>query len=709
MKRRLAVALLATTALTAPTEAKAGPVVPFLSGFISALSPVYLGGAGLAGFGAGVAAGSATAGFLGTLGGKLLLGVGLSYLSQALMPKPRIPEPSERMANFAQPVSYAEWVLGRTRKGGPLGFTGFQNSTDVVTGTTGRKRHYSPIVAAHPCHQIVTHFLDEREVEIDANGLVTTAPMAGYYRIRPFLGQPGQTADAELVNAFAEVTAAFDFAALTGAHIWAKRPPQEKFSDIYPTGRQGAWTPVLDGHNGIYDPRTGSTGFTRNAALLMAFWITTILGQEVDWAEVAIEADVCDEVVTNGDGGTQPRWRIDGTISDDQEFEDQRAQMAAACDAWMYEREDGKVGFRVGRYVEPTITLTEADFLSVEISEGSSGRNAPTEVAARYVEPGNNWRESPSGAFVIDAGSRQVREEPSLYLVASHNQASRLNKRIARTKRAPYQVRGTLGLIGYKLRGHRFVRVQVLGLDLVCEVGEFWRNGGGLSFDLSANSVSASDFDFVAATEEPTRPVFEKVVSDDSVEAPTGLTGEAQDGGSILWIWDQQEASLTQQLRFRKSGTSDWQILSVPASQSTLTTSGLVDGESYEGQLRNRTSALRPSDWHPVAPITVAVVANSTPPAVHGAFSAALDGSDVDLTFTAPNDPNYYATRIYRTTGSTNFGDATLVRTEYGIPSNADSWTDTAPGSGTHRYWVEPINQSGVAGPKTGPQTVTIP
>ena len=31
MKRRLAVALLATTALTAPTEAKAGPVVPMSS------------------------------------------------------------------------------------------------------------------------------------------------------------------------------------------------------------------------------------------------------------------------------------------------------------------------------------------------------------------------------------------------------------------------------------------------------------------------------------------------------------------------------------------------------------------------------------------------------------------------------------------------------------------------------------------------------
>ncbi|MGR3452872.1 hypothetical protein [Pseudooceanicola sp.] len=708
MKRSLAIALLASTALTVPSPAKAGPVLPFISGFIASISPVYLGGAGLAGFGAGVAAGTATAGFLGTIGGRLLLSAGLSFLSQALTPKPRIPEPSERMGNFAQPVSYAEWVLGRTRKGGPLGFTGFQDSTDVVTGTKGKKRHYSPIIAAHPCHQIVTHYLDEREAEIDSDGLVTTAPMAGYYRIRAFLGQAGQTADPEMMNAFDEITSSFDFAGLTGAHIWAKRPPQDKFSEVYPTGGQGAWTPVLDGHDGIYDPRTDTSGFTRNAALLMAFWITTILGQQVDWDEVAAEADICDLVVTNGDGGTQPKWRIDGTLSDDQEFEEQRAQMAAACDAWMYEREDGKVGFKVGRYIEPTVTLTQDDFLSVELAEGSTGRNAPTEVAAKYVEPANNWRESPSGAYVIAPGARQVREEPALYLVASHNQAARLNKRIAKTKRAKYQVRGTIGLMGYFLRGHRFVRVQVLGLDVVCEVGELWRNEGGLSFDLVANSVEPEDFDFTAASEEPARPVFEKVVSDDAVNVPTGLAGTAQDGASILWQWDTQDDSLTQQLRMRKAGTTDWQILSIQAGQSQWLATGLVDGQAYEAQIRNRTSALRSSDWAPVAPVTVVVVANSTAPAALEAFTATLDGTSVDLTFTAPNDANYYATRIYRATDSTDFADATLVRTEYGIPSNADSWTDAGPGPGDQSYWAEPINASGVAGTKTGPETVTI-
>ncbi|WP_276716859.1 hypothetical protein [Pseudooceanicola nitratireducens] len=719
MKRKLLIlSLLASTAMTAPTQAKATPpVLGFIQGIAASIagSAVLGGTVASAGFLTGVSAGALGAGFFGTLGGRILLSLGLSYLSQALMPRPSVPEPSATLANFAQPVSYAETVYGRCRKGGPLGFTGFNAVADVVTGAAGAKRHYSPILAAHSCHQIVTHFLDEREVELDANGTVITPPMANWYRIRPFLGQPGQTADATLVNSFAEVTSAFDFAGLAGAHIWAARPPQDQFSAIYPTGRQGAYTPVIDGKDTIYDPRSDATGFTRNAGLILADWILG-MGQSVDWDEVAAEADASDVVVTNGDGGTQPKWRLDGKLSDDQEFEDQRAQLAAGCDAWMYERADGKVGFRVGRYIEPTVTLTQEDFLSVEFTEGGWGRDAPTEVAAKYIEPNNNWREAPSAPYVIESGERQVREEPSLYMVSSHNQASRLNKRIAKVKRPKYQFRGTLGLMGYFLRGHRFVRVQALGIDAVFEVGELWRNEGGISFDIVANSVEADDFEFVAALEEPDRPVFAKVENDDTITVPTGLAGSAQDGGSILWSWDDQDPSLTQQLRIRKSGESDWLIIDVPAEQAYQLTSGLVDGETYEAQTRNRTPALRSSDWAPGAPIAVQAVANSTPPVAHADFTATLNGSDVELVFTAPNDPNYYATRIYRALDSTYFADAALIHTEYGIPSNADGYTDPTPAAGNQSYWVVPINQSGkpdedgtLPGTGTGPEIVAVP
>src|SRR5690606_10214303 len=109
-------------------------------------------GAAAASFTSAVVGSAAAAGFsvgsflTGTIGGKLILSLGLSALSQALTRRRQTP-PSERFVNLAQPVSYAEWVIGRTRKGGPLGFTGFATGNDAVTGQSGAKRHYSPVVA----------------------------------------------------------------------------------------------------------------------------------------------------------------------------------------------------------------------------------------------------------------------------------------------------------------------------------------------------------------------------------------------------------------------------------------------------------------------------------------------------------------------------------------------------------------------------------
>ena len=89
-------------------------------------------------------------------------------------------------------------------------------------------------------------------------------------------------------------------------------------------------------------------------------------------------------------------------------------------------------------------------------------------------------------------------------------------------------------------------------------------------------------------------------------------------------------------------------------------------------------------------------------------FGVSGTTSDVTVTFTAPNDAHYFGTRIYRATNSTNFVDAALIHTEYGIPSDGDTYIDPAPGYATFSYWAEPINGSGVAGTLSGPQSVLI-
>lgn len=705
MKRQLCfAALMATTALIAQPVQAQPAVVGFVQGIAAGIagSAVLGGSLGAAGFVSGIAAST----FFGsTLVGRLLVSLASSAILAALAPKPQVPPPSALLANYAQPISYQERGYGTVRKGGPKGFTGF----------TSDKRHYTVLIAAHSTRGPVAHNLDRREVAIDGSGDVQTEPMYGYGKIRTYTGKVGQTTDPDLLAAFPEITAAHDYAGLSYGAITAARPPQSVFTQVYPNSREWEYNPVWDMHDEIYDPRTGVYDWTDNWALCFAHELVNYFGQEVDWDDVAIEAGHCDQLVTNGEGGQQPRWTFNRYFRDDQSYDEVQAQFLGAADGFVFERPDGKVGFYCGRWIEPTITLTEQDFIAVNVSEGKPGELDPNEFLGQYVEPANGYLETPTAVLEFPDGTLPRRDEIQLFGADSHNQAVRALSRYTKSKRARYAIQGTIKMIGYEVMTQRFVNFHhtELGMEFPIEVRKLVRNGDGLTFNIEAESTSREDFEgFVAATDEPPRPSYNEVASDDAVDLAVGLTGMAEDstGGTaaILWDWPDQKDSLTQDIRVRKSG-GQWEEFKIPEGQSFFRQTGLADGTTYEAQVRNKTAAFRSSDWRPVAPVSVLAVANSVAPAALADFDATAMGSNVNIDITAPNDPVYFATRIYRGT-TTTFGDATVVRTEYGNPSSPDSWQDTPPAPGTYYYWGEPINQSGIGEPlnRSGPESAMV-
>ena len=722
-KRVLLAALLSTTLLATP--AKADPVTAFVGGFLNALGAgTYLASAAVGAWGAGFTAASWLAG-----GGFLsqVLSVGLSALSQGLMSTPKVASPSDRMVNWAQPVSYMEVMHGRVRKGGPLALSA-ASKTPVVnpTGTDKRaKRHYGVLIAAHSTLGPVQHYLDKWPVEVDGAGFVTTEPVNAREGSEPWLtrhwhgsirahtGQPGQVVDAIWDAVFAEVSSTDDFAGLSYAALYAARPKDNAFSRIYPSGKEWTYTAVWDGSDTVYDPRSDSYGWSNNAALVIAD-LAQRYGRAVDWDEVAAEADVSDQLVTNRSGGTQKRWTINITTDTSMGWEAVRAELQKACDAFFFERRDGKLGFKVGYYSAPTVTLTAADFISLTVRNRDWGADVIGQVVIRYVEPARDYEEEVTGAIVADPDG--ARHEEPCGAIDSHNQAWRVGWRWLTTARPEYAITGTIKAIGYECMEERFLRIQhaELGLDAVVEVGKLGRTGGSHTFSLDAVSVEPGDFAPDAMTLEPPRPLRVKIVEEGEVSPPESLSGSAIEGtgGAALieWTWPAQPDDVVQQLRIRApgAGIDGWQIVDAGDDQSSLVSAGLVDGAAYEAQVRNRTPGGRVSVWAPEDPIVVTAVAESDPPGTMAAFGGALAGSDVALTFTAPNDAAYAAARIYRATGSTSFGDAALIHTEFGAPNLADTYTDIGPGVGAHRYWCEPINASGIAGPRSGPVTVTV-
>ena len=302
MRRRVFAVALATTMLT-PIAADAEPVSAFIAGYQSFFSSGFaLSGAvgGAAGGAAGFAftAGAGLASIGQTLVGRVVLSIGLSALVSGLTPQVSVPKPSARMVSFAEPVSYAKHVFGECRVSGPIGFTGAKSG----------RRYYVPILAAHPVDSVLQHWIDEYTCGVDAaitdvdtanilssgeSGAYTAPAVLGTTRkeagrIDFFDGGAAQVAHPGLVDKFAEVTTEWDFAGLAGAVLWARRVGAERFSEVYPRGREWSYSAVLRGWNQIYDPRDGSTGYTNNAALVIAHWAVAVLGHAVDWDAVAI-------------------------------------------------------------------------------------------------------------------------------------------------------------------------------------------------------------------------------------------------------------------------------------------------------------------------------------------------------------------------------------------------------------------------------------
>ena len=746
-RRIVFAALLSTTALVAPHQAKAEPVTLFFQGIAAALGAYGATGAAVGTALGGAAALGVTVGtfLFGSFAGRLLLSLGLAALAGSLQEGFSLPKPSQQYGNFAQPITPMERVYGEVKKGGPFNFR-----SGIVNG----RRYMGVTICAHPSEGPVAHFLDLKQVElaagseydgqIDDGDVITVpylnldgeTPQPSFVNLRYYTGGPGQVADPVHVADFADFTAAHDFAGHSHVAFYANRVGQEDLLKIYKTGQEPVYSALWRGWNEIYDPRDDSTGYSNNWALCFAHELVNIWGMSVDWDRVAVEADACDVLVTNGDGGSQKTWTFNHTMSDDQDFAAVLAQFLSAADGYVWQRPDGKVDFYAGRWIAPTLTLEAEDFLSLQVVEGDIGLNPTTEYVAEYREPANDWRETPSGSWVVDEDSPRIAKSFALYPINSNNQAQRVLKPLAAADRARYKASGTIGLIGYELIGgrdndaggteglaHRFVHLRhpILGDDPVpFEVTKVESNAGGNTFTVELVYADEEGRSFVAATEETAPPSYNNSDISDSDPLPeiTDLAGQAVSGTGgvpqIDWTWTNPGEGVEPQLRLRQQGGEWFQVL--PGNVESYLMTGLLDGATYEGQVRGRSAGAQVSAWKPDTPVSVEAVANTTAPGAHvsSSFSVSESAGDVTLEFEAPNDANYYATRIMRAdyaeayTGPYDIGDASLVRLEYGLPGSVDTWVDESLSAGNYAYWIVPINASGVEGPATGEETTDV-
>lgn len=339
------------------------------------------------------------------MGGSMLL----SVAAQALMPGPKV---ADRTVSLRAPVAPRDLIYGRARKGGVIVFL-------HGSGNKNQHLHLVMVLAAHQVKSIGAIYFDGEEA-VDAAG-VAQGRWSGRVATEKRLGAADQTAFAGLVSALPDKWTTEH--RLRGcAAIYLRLTYNQ---DAFPGGIPNI-TVDIEGKDDILDPRTGVRGYTENAALCLADYMSLNLygiGAQIG-AEDGIASDdlieaanICDEAVPLAGGGSEPRYSCNGTITVSETPKTVIEGLLSAM-AGRAAYQSGAWHLHAGAYRIPDVALGPGDIregglaLTTRVSMAQN-HNA---VRGQFVSPENDWQPDDFPAYesatylAEDGGERRYRD-----------------------------------------------------------------------------------------------------------------------------------------------------------------------------------------------------------------------------------------------------------------------------------------------------------
>lgn len=459
------------------------------------------------------------------------------------------PQPENGQAVIRQAIAARRSGYGRQRLGGVYVLYEASDSgasVDIIA------LHHGEIDAFE------RYWIGDIEVTVDGGNLVQHAE---YFRVggSPVMaittkrGLPSETAHALATGQVPTIwTANHRGDGIASLCIVAASVAEDKFAKAYPNGQ--TITPTVAARlQKPYDPRTETSAWTANSALCLAHYLTSPHGAGLDWDRViapAIDlwiaaADICDEAVPLKAGGTQPRYQVHGTYSHDDPPSEVIKALLSTMDGWLWQRPDGSIGIRAGRYEEPTVTITAEHIRSYSLQLGEAIERSVTEIKASYIDQSQDFAAAEADPWVLgDVYARVGRSLPvdvDLSWVGHHAQARRLMKREASRQSAFAQGTITTDLAGLNAIGERYIRIELDELgdprlaSLIVEVTD-------LSIDLmSGATISWRAADplidlWTAASEEGTAPGTLGTYTPAATEPPDDLVGDTVSAGGVIYL-----------------------------------------------------------------------------------------------------------------------------------------------------------------------------
>lgn len=591
----LLIGLIALALTLVPGQAHAGPI--FTAIFVAI---------GMSAFWAGVASAIVTT----------IISMAISYAVSSLL-KPSSSARTrgdgtqqpviDNKINVRQPTAPRQVIYGEARVGGVFGFMHTTNSNKYL--------HVVILMAGHEVHQFAQVWIGDEafvtyenagsavdgDLVIDVNGFVPSpSQFAGKVRVRPFKGAPGQTIDADLLSECSDVLTSGDtFAGMAGLYVRLEFD-QAIFRDIPNI------TAVIKGKKDIFDPRTDTTGWSVNSALIAANYLCDpVYGLGVDYAtgidEAALiaAANACDEQVDLAAGGQQSRFESYGSFkSSDTPKEVLGRLLGAMRGRAPFDGERWRI--LAGVYQTPTITLTLNEIRpgGVKIQTLTSRRDRFNAVKGIYIDPVRFWQEADFPPVVSDSYATIDGESIYRDIMLPFTRHAAMAQRIAKIDLllSRHELRVTLrcNLSAWRVQAGDTVYVTLERYGWTSKVFEvrstsFSVEDNALCVDLELAETSAEAYDWATSEEVEVDPNDGTTGPDaNTVAPPTNLTvtEETYSTGAgsgvksrLLIDWDPSPDGflLAYQVEMKLQSVTDWDQTHILGRTATTETHWTVE------------------------------------------------------------------------------------------------------------------------------------
>jgi len=552
--------------------------------------------------------------------------------------KPDTPFDAEakgRSRMLRSPVSPHRVIYGRAQVSGTMVY-------GTVTGDDPKYLHMVIVLSGRELTSIGQIYLNDKPIlaeEEDANGNVIAGDYANHVRIKRHLGSPDQLADADLVAEMGGVEWTNDHRLRGRAYIYVRLKQNR---EVFATGVPNIKADV-QGH-AVYDPRSGQTVWSDNAALCALDYLRWSGGigspdSEIDMASWIAAANACDEAVSLG-GSTQPRYTCNGTFTVDRQpiavLEEIKSAMAGAV-VWTMGHWEGYAGVAA----PATGAISESDFrgsIQYRNKPGRDGRfNA---VRGTFTDPQDHWQPTDfvqvaNALYQQEDGGEAIYRDIALPFTTNRIEAQRIAKVELETHRQgltatlrlklgpglklkPWQVVTvtvpTLGWNGkrFRIRDWQLVPEDDGALGVDVQVQEYadaaydWNMGQATDRDLAPNTNLPDPFSVGAPTN--------LALASGSDELLIAADGTVHSRIHVSWSLPADSGIIRTEVQYRKVGNAGWN--SLPAARRGETSawiSPVKDGQLYDVRVRTVNLFLIPSGW--LAVYGHQVVGKLAPPA----------------------------------------------------------------------------------------------